>query len=53
MRKKKEKIYNNVLGIDLGGASRNGVALYSNKSKKLILLLHKLFYRLINYARRN
>lgn len=36
MRKKKEKIYNNVLGIDLGGASRNGLALYSNKSKKLI-----------------
>ena len=36
MRKKTEKIYNNVLGIDLGGASRNGLALYSNKSKKLI-----------------
>ncbi len=36
MRKKKEKIYNNVLGIDLGGASRNGLALYSNESKKLI-----------------
>lgn len=36
MRKKKEKIYNNVLGIDLGGASRNGLALYSNENKKLI-----------------
>ena len=36
MRKKEIKKYNNVLGIDLGGASRNGLALYSNKSKKLI-----------------
>lgn len=36
MKKKKEKIYNNVLGIDLGGASRNGLALYSNNDKKLL-----------------
>ena len=36
MRKKEIKIYNNVLGIDIGGASRNGLALYSNTNKKLL-----------------
>lgn len=43
MRKKEIKKYNNVLGIDLGGASRNGLALYSNKDKKL--LYHKTIKR--------
>lgn len=36
MRKKEIKKYNNVLGIDIGGASRNGLALYSNTNKKLL-----------------
>ena len=36
MKKKEIKKYSNVLGIDLGGASRNGLALYSNKDKKLL-----------------
>lgn len=35
-KKKEKKIYNHILGIDLGGASRNGLALYSNSDKKLI-----------------
>lgn len=43
MRKKEKKVYNNVLGIDLGGASRNGLALYSNANKKL--LYHKTIKR--------
>ena len=43
MRKKEIKKYNNVLGIDLGGASRNGLALYSNEDKKL--LYHKTIKR--------
>lgn len=43
MRKKEKKVYNNVLGIDLGGASRNGLALYSNTNKKL--LYHKTIKR--------
>ena len=43
MKKKEIKKYSNVLGIDLGGASRNGLALYSNKDKKL--LYHKTIKR--------
>lgn len=35
-KKKEKKIYNYVLGIDLGGASRNGLALYSNSEKRLV-----------------
>ena len=35
MKRKEKKIYKNILGIDLGGASRNGVSLYDNIDKKL------------------
>lgn len=36
MKKKKKKQYNYVLGIDIGGATRMGVALTDNNTKRLI-----------------
>lgn len=35
-KKKEQKKYNNVLGIDLGGSTRNGLALYSIDNHQLV-----------------
>jgi len=36
MRRKKEKEYNKVLAVDIGGSTRMGFALYDNEAKTLI-----------------
>ena len=36
MKKKQSIVYNNVLAVDLGGATRMGVALYNNNEHKLL-----------------
>ena len=33
---KKTKVYNNILGIDIGGATRTGIALFSNDKNELL-----------------